>query len=78
MWQMLLQHPFTLSLLPQESHSAELLPKTKYGASSEVEVDRGETGRLRDLGRLRLWHEKAWKGVEVRGDASTSSEITVI
>lgn len=36
----------------------------------------GEIVRIRDLGRLSLWHGKEHRGVQVRGESSASPDIT--
>lgn len=79
LWHILMSHPYTLSLLPLESQSAEPLPERKYGAGRGW---RRWVRPGRKLAGSEIWDDSAYgmekgpRGVEVRGESSTSDEIT--
>lgn len=61
LWHILMLHPYTLTLLPLESQKHRATPRKEIRCRAGVaEVGKAweRTGRLRDSGRLSLWHGK--------------------
>lgn len=81
LWHILMLHPSTLNAALSREPKHRATPRKEIrckAGGGGGQAHQEKTGRLGDLGRLSLWHEKEPGGVEVRGESSASAEITFL
>lgn len=77
LWHILMLHPYTPALSWESQHWHIPRKDVRCKPGSHMGRPR-KAGRLRDLGRLSLWHGKEHWGVEVRGALPASAKITFL